>query len=92
MKGKTNNDRSCFFCGTDNNLERHHAIFGKNRKNSEEFSEYCCFWLCQEHHTGNNGVHSNNNMAEVLKQVSQRSFLKEHSMEEWMTIFGKNYL
>ena len=89
----TYNNKECFFCGRTDGLERHHAFFGnKNRNNSETYADCCCFWLCHEHHQGNNGVHRNREMADALRQVAEMKFLETHSFQEWMEIFGKNYL
>ena len=91
MKSVIQTKKSCFFCGTDQNLHDHHIFFGiSNRKNSERYGMKV--WLCQEHHTGNVGVHFNKDMDLALKELAQRKFEMSHDREEFRTIFGKSWL
>jgi hypothetical protein len=48
--------------------------------------------LCREHHTGDTGVHKNREKADALKQLAQIAFEARHSRDEWMKVFGKNYI
>jgi hypothetical protein len=61
-----------------------------NRKNSEEYG--LKIWLCLEHHRGQTGVHSDQALCDFVHRTAQQAFEKEHSREEFMTIFGRNYL
>jgi len=61
-----------------------------NRKNSEKYG--LKIWLCLEHHRGQTGVHNDQALCDFVHQVAQQAFEKEHSREEFMTIFGRNYL
>ena len=91
MKSVIQHKKQCFFCGTEYNLHDHHIFFGtSNRKNSEEYG--LKVFLCREHHTGNVGVHYNKDMDLALKELAQRTFEKTHSREEFMSIFGRNWL
>ena len=50
-------------------------------------------YLCLEHHiSGKEAVHNNAEMMKVLRQDGQRAFEKTHTREEFMKLFGKNYL
>ena len=81
----------CFVCGYARELELHHIMHGTaNRRLSTRYGLTC--WLCRTHHTGRFGVHSNAELNRKLQQEAQTAFEKTHSREEWMTIFGKNYL
>lgn len=84
-------EKRCFVCGSERNLQNHHIVFGNpGRKNSEKYG--LKVWLCREHHTGNSGVHQNRQLDLELKQVAQKAFEEDHSREEWMKVFGRNYL
>lgn len=84
-------NKECWFCGTQRELQKHHCVFGvPGRKNSEKYG--LTVWLCREHHTGNSGVHQNRELDLELKRVAQKKFEEEHSRNEWMAVFGRNYL
>lgn len=84
--------KCCFFCGRTDHLERHHCMKAANRKKSEALGLWV--WLCPDCHRGTDGVHGKNGHGkdESLKMAAEYAFLQEHSLEEWMRIFGKNYL
>lgn len=95
--------KECFLCRkeaaaadyygelTDKGLHRHHVIFGKGyRSLSEKYGLWV--YLCQEHHEGDTGVHKNKEINVELRQQAEREFLKNHSIEEWMQLFTRNYL
>lgn len=84
-------DKTCFICGTTYNLEEHH-IFRTPYRNA---SERCGLkvYLCQPHHTGNQGVHNGNVIVDkYLKQLAQKKFEENHSREEFIRLFGHSYL
>ena len=81
----------CLVCGTTRNLELHHIMHGTaNRRLSTRYGLTC--WLCRLHHTGRFGVHSDAALNKALQQAAQTAFEKTYSHDEWMKIFGKNYL
>lgn len=84
-------NKCCFFCGSTQNLERHHIFGGANRNNSEKYGlvVYLCHWC---HNEPPMGVHHNINTNILLKKHGQKAFEATHSHEEFMRIFGKNYL
>lgn len=85
------NDERCFLCGGRQNLELHHIMHGTaNRRLSTRYGLTC--WLCRAHHTGKHGVHMDAELNRMLQQMAQTAFEKTHTHEEWMQIFGKNYL
>ena len=54
-------------------------------------------YLCMKmrpHYEWKRAVHEHNNaeMMKVLRQDGQRAFEKTHTREEFMKLFGKNYL
>lgn len=85
-------EKECFVCGTTYNLHSHHCIYGtSNRKQSEKYG--LKVWLCQEHHTGREGVHFNKDLDILLKKLSQAHFeSKCGTREDFRRIFGKSYL
>ena len=84
-------EKRCYICGSPNNLQLHHVYFGTaNRRLSDEHGCFC--WLCFNHHLGDEGVHFNHLLDLSLKQECQEAFEREHTREEFMQIFGKNWL
>ena len=88
----------CYLCGRKNGyglnaLEEHHIIEGSGRRaKSEEYGlkVYLCGITC--HREGKDSVHKNEAVALMLKQAAQRKFEENHSREEWLSAFTKNYL
>ena len=82
----------CHFCGKTINLEEHHIFFGtSNRKNSEKYGLKVN--LCPVCHRDNVvGVHGSRQRDLILKRQAQEHFEKEYTREEFMRIFGRNYL
>ena len=79
----------CFICGAYG-VEIHHIMGGANRKNSTKYG--LVVPLCRECHTGDNGVHMNGDRNDALKRIAQSRFEQKYSHDEWMSIFGRNYL
>ena len=72
-------------------LQKHHIFGGANRNNSERAGLYVA--LCIAHHEyGPYAVHTNREAELSLKQEAQAVYESEHSHEEFMAVFGKNYL
>lgn len=85
-------EKECFVCKTTLNLHEHHVFFGTgNRKISEKYGMKV--WLCQEHHTGRNGVHFDRQLDLLIKTVAQGTFEKEiGNRDEFRRLFGRSYL
>lgn len=58
-----------------------------NRKNAEKYG--LKVWLCGECHRK---VHANRAVDLSFMQLGQHKFEKTHTREEFMAIFGKNWL
>ena len=85
--------KQCYLCATTVNLHRHHIYFGNpGRKLSEKYG--CWVWLCQAHHTGNNGVHHCKGLDVLLKRTCQVAAMRHYnwSVEDFRHVFGKNYI
>lgn len=86
--------RICYFCGRGGDIVRHEVFFGKNRDNSKRYGTWCN--LCVEHHQE---VHNGSPLDIWLKREAQEAFElddiirtgSDHSLEDFMDIFGKNY-
>lgn len=92
MKSILQKEKECYYCKTTLNLEEHHCLYGTaNRRIAERFG--LKVWLCSEHHRGRNGVHGGNKYLNIkLKQLAQSKFEESHTREDFIKIFGKNYL
>ena len=106
MKSIMQSKKECYLCRkdanefgyigdlTDKGLDKHHVIFGTaNRKLSEKWGLWV--YLCKKHHNEDHGlfaVHYNKKLREDLCKDAETAFLKAHSFDDWMSIFGKNYL
>lgn len=94
MKSVLQKDRECWCCGTIYNLHKHHTIFGtSNRKKSDKMGYWV--YLCMDHHTGANGVHTNPSGAlnTELHELTQRHYEKHKgTREQFIKEFGKSYL
>lgn len=83
--------KCCYLCGSVHALERHHIFGGANRKNSDKYG--LTVWLCHWcHNEPPNGAHHNIDTDILLKKQAQKAFEIKHGHDEFMCIFGKNYL
>ena len=80
----------CFICGSYGKLDFHHVMNKADRKNSTKYG--LVVPLCRECHIGNNGVHMNRERNDALKRIAQLRFETKYSHDEWMEVFGRNYL
>lgn len=85
-------EHECIVCRSMYNIHKHHVFYGTaNRKLSEKYG--LTVYLCSRHHNGSDyGVHFNKELDTRLKRLAQEKFEKTHSREEFMQIFGRNYL
>lgn len=96
LQEKNNKCYLCILLNHDNSTKKtiheHHIFFGtKNKDNSERTG--LKVYLCPEHHLfGKMSVHRNQEVREFLERIAQRKFEETHTREEFVKIFGKNYL
>lgn len=85
------NMNNCIVCASPY-VQIHHVIYGTaNRKLSDKYG--LTVPLCQEHHTGQTGVHFQKEFDEQLKRLAQTKFEEVHgTREDFRRIFGKSYL
>lgn len=82
--------KECYGCFRTVNLERHHCLHGTaNRRLAER--EGLWVWLCRDCHER---VHQNHDMDTRFKERAQRKWMEKNgkSKEDFMKIFGRNYL
>lgn len=81
----------CFLCGSTTWLERHHCIGGSYRKLSDRYG--LTVKLCHRcHNEPPIGVHFNKDAAMYLRQAAQKAFEKKYSHDEFLRVFGRNFL
>lgn len=93
MKSIIQDKKECYFCGKQTGLHSHHIFFGNPyRKISERYGMKV--WLCLEHHVGTYGVHGKHGheLDMKLKQHGQAIFNKVYPKEDFIKIFGRNYI
>lgn len=90
MKSIISNNKECYICKTNRNLEKHHIINGYGlRDKSEKYGLWV--YLCREHHTGQYGVHNIQKLDLKLKAKAQQEFERANPTLNWLSIFHKNY-
>lgn len=91
MKSILQTEKMCWYTGDTRDLHKHHIFGGAgNRKLSEKYGLWV--WLRADKHTGPQGVHENRALDLELKRAGQEAFERTHSREEFMRIFGRNWL
>lgn len=81
--------KECFICGGYGS-DRHHCLHGTaNRKNAEKYG--LVVMLCHKCHME---LHDRGTNDRYLQQIAERKWLEAtgKTVEEFINIFGKNYL
>ena len=88
----------CYLCARLNGdyrikyTEEHHILYGGGRRTRAE-GEGIKVYLCIPHHReGQQAVHNNRKIRELLCRTAQEEYERIHTHDEWMEIAGKNYL
>ena len=83
-------EKVCLICGKTP-VEEHHIFGGFNRKHSD--ADGLVVYLCHNHHNEPpDGVHFNPKFMLALHKKGQLKYLENHTMDEWMRRYGRNYL
>lgn len=92
MKTILQTKKKCLICERTSGLHIHHVFEGTaNRKKSEQ--DGLKVYLCPHHHNASNyGVHFNKALDLAVKQMAQREYEKNHTREEFIERYGRNYL
>lgn len=81
----------CFICKSNYSLQKHHIFNGPYKKVSEKYG--LLIKVCPNCHTfASNSIHRDSTLRKRLKQIGQERFEQNHSREEFIKEFGKNYL
>ena len=84
----------CMVCGSEQNLQKHHIFGGANRKFSDEDGLW--IWLCIDHHTGDQGIHSAKGSAMMQRyhEIGEREWLRKYgkTIEQFRRRYGKSWL
>lgn len=81
----------CYLCGRSGALECHH-IFGKYQRTMSTAQGFTVM-LCHDcHNERPNGVHFNREVDRRLKAECERKYLETHTIDEWMSLVGRNYI
>ena len=81
-------EKVCYVSGSRQNLDSHHIFGGPYRKWSEKYG--LKVWLRHDIHMD---LHDRDNeLKRRLQREAQEIFEKTHTREEFMKIFGRNYL
>lgn len=92
-------DGTCYLCMMLNDdyrkykyLEYHHVFGGANRIHSEAAG--LGVYLCMDHHNSGaaESVHANKEVRRRLQAEAQMIYERDHTREEFVEIFGRNYL
>lgn len=84
--------KECYITKATEGLHKHHIFGGPNRKLSEMYGLYV-YLIPRLHNMSKKGVHFNKEFDLQLKREGQRKFERLHgSREDFIRIFGKNYL
>lgn len=91
MKSIMQNKPQCWVCGSPK-VELHHVFYGTGlRKLSDEYG--CTVYLCPVHHRESPlGIHFDRDLDGLVKKLTQRKFEEAHGHDEFIRVFGRNYL
>ena len=91
MQSIIQSEKECFICHNTIGLHDHHIFGAANRKWSEKYG--LKIWLCPRcHNMSDDGIHFRKDLMLKVKQIGQRKFGETHTREEFLRIFGRNYL
>ena len=72
--------------------EEHHVFFGSGQRWKSEEDGLKVYLCVQHHRTGPESVHRNHKICRMLQAAAQEVYEKEHTREEFMDRYGKNYI
>ena len=84
-------NKECFVTKSTTNLHKHHIFGGANRKLSEKYGLWV-YLRSDWHDMSDYGVHFNKELDTKLKIIAQRRFIAEYPHQDFVKIFGKNFI
>ena len=89
---KMQEEKQCYITGQENcNLERHHCLNGTHQRKKAE-QDGLWVWLTPQIHFYIHNTIEGHDLLWELKKEAQRVYEKEHTREEFIKRYGKNYL
>lgn len=92
MKSIMQDRKECYITKSTQALHKHHIFEGEGRRQLSEKNGLWVWLTGRLHNLSNEGVHFNKELDLKLKREAQRKFEETHSREEFMQLFGRNYL
>lgn len=80
----------CYLCGRPRECIHHIYTGTANRKISDKHG--FILPLCNEHHTGKDGIHFDRELDQRVRRTCQRRYEETHSREEFIKLIGRSYL
>lgn len=94
MKSIIQDEKRCYISGYEGTgLQKHHCFNGPNRRLAEEDGLWV--WLKWDRHIADSPHSTPHNDPAVdlfLKRVAQKAYEGNHTRDEFMARYGKNYL
>lgn len=90
--------KQCFLCmlfdsdHREKPVHNHHIFYGNGRRQISEAYGFTVNLCINHHNAGKEAVHENINYDRILKQMCQQAYEMNHSHEEFMQIFGENFI
>ena len=90
LKSIISKDRRCWFCGSSEGLEIHHAFSGcyRNKSTEDGLFVYVCRGCHDKLHFSSEG----RAMSDKLRAFAQGKYEESHSREEFMKKYGRNWI
>lgn len=87
MKSVLQEGKYCYYCGRLD-VDLHHVRLANcSRKKAEKYG--LLVYLCREHHRA---LHDNPVTKEKLQKIAQKKLENLIGQDEYMKVFGKNYM
>lgn len=92
MKSILQDEKKCFVCGKTYDLAVHHVYEGTANRRISDATGMTIF-LCHFHHNmSDEGIHFNKELDLSVKRYAQEIYEREHTREEFRSLFGKSWL
>ncbi len=85
-------DSGCYICTSYQGLQNHHCIGGSGRRKlCDKYG--LTVKICFNHHGGDQDIHTQRlDLLDVIRKKAQEKFEETHSREEFIKVFGRNFL
>ena len=91
QRSKLQTEKICYITGRSDNLELHHCLNG-NAYRKKCDADGLTVWLTASVHWYIHNTIEGKELRIWLKQEAQRKYEEEHTREEFIKRYGKNYL